>query len=298
MHSKKLEFQPVIILGAGRSGTNALRDLLSKFPETTTWPCDEINPIWRHGNVDWPNDEIPATRAVEKIRKFIRRAFVAQWRRGDKCTYVIEKTCANTLRVDFVDSVFPEALYISIVRDGNDVVRSAMKRWRGEMELPKLQYFLAKARFIPISDLFNVGYMFIRARINKLRGEKRLTVWGPRFEGVEIIADSPLEEVCAAQWAACVEKAQESLSKIDPKRVFNVRYEDLVADPVSVTRAISGFLKMQLDEDAIVKSADVIFRPSPVAAGVPSNNDSGAGLSNEAQLILKPMRYKLNYLTP
>ena len=39
---------PVIIIGAGRSGTNMLRDLLAQLPQFSTWPCDEINYIWRH----------------------------------------------------------------------------------------------------------------------------------------------------------------------------------------------------------------------------------------------------------
>ena len=33
----------VIIVGAGRSGTNMLRDF-DQFPNWTTWNCDEINP--------------------------------------------------------------------------------------------------------------------------------------------------------------------------------------------------------------------------------------------------------------
>lgn len=40
-----LPFTPVVIIGAGRSGTNALRDALTALPEFETWPCDEINPI-------------------------------------------------------------------------------------------------------------------------------------------------------------------------------------------------------------------------------------------------------------
>ena len=42
--------QPVVIIGAARSGTNMLRDVLVKLPGVGTWPCDEINYIWRHGN--------------------------------------------------------------------------------------------------------------------------------------------------------------------------------------------------------------------------------------------------------
>jgi len=33
----------IIIVGAPRSGTNMLRDVLTSFDGVCTWPCDEIN---------------------------------------------------------------------------------------------------------------------------------------------------------------------------------------------------------------------------------------------------------------
>ena len=52
VNDNSLPFKPLIIIGAGRSGTNALRDALTTFSKISSWPCDEINPIWRHGNLD------------------------------------------------------------------------------------------------------------------------------------------------------------------------------------------------------------------------------------------------------
>ena len=46
MSSLKNKFTPVIIIGAPRSGTNMLRDILTNFEGIETWPCDEINYIW------------------------------------------------------------------------------------------------------------------------------------------------------------------------------------------------------------------------------------------------------------
>ena len=43
-----------MIIGAARSGTNMLRDVLTSLDGVDTWPCDEINYIWRHGNIRWP----------------------------------------------------------------------------------------------------------------------------------------------------------------------------------------------------------------------------------------------------
>ena len=55
--------QKVIIIGAPRSGTNILRDVLTSFDGICTWPCDEINYIWRHGNAKYPSDELLAANA-------------------------------------------------------------------------------------------------------------------------------------------------------------------------------------------------------------------------------------------
>ena len=90
-----LPFTPVIIIGAGRSGTNAVRDMICSLPDFATWPCDEINPIWRHGNVLHPTDAIPPELATPAIRHFIRTQFVREWERLGRPKFLVEKTCAN-----------------------------------------------------------------------------------------------------------------------------------------------------------------------------------------------------------
>ena len=71
----RFHFQPVIIIGAARSGTNMLRDALAQFDGAATWPCDEINAIWRYRNFAFPTDELPTNAASDEVRRFIRAAF-------------------------------------------------------------------------------------------------------------------------------------------------------------------------------------------------------------------------------
>lgn len=115
-----MSYQPVVIIGAPRSGTNILRDVLSSHPDATTWPCDEINYMWRHGNRGHPSDELPADSASERVRTFVQRRFERVARTGG--AYVVEKTCANSLRIPFIDAILPNARYAFIVRDGRDAV--------------------------------------------------------------------------------------------------------------------------------------------------------------------------------
>lgn len=238
-----LPFVPVVIIGAGRSGTNSLRDMLTRLPDFSTWPCDEVNPIWRHGNVFWPNDEIPPECARPSVRLYVRRAFLRLWKKTGKPGFIVEKTCANSLRVPFVDAVLPEAKYIWIVRNGIDVVASACKRWQGELEVPGLRYFLAKARYAPVSDLPLYGFAFLKSRLARVTGrDNRLGTWGPRFAGIDDHTDAELEEVCARQWAACIERSNSAFEAIGQSRVLKVHYEDFTTQPDVILSAILSFL--------------------------------------------------------
>ena len=125
----------VIIIGAPRSGTNMLRDVLTSLEGIETWPCDEINYIWRHGNVGYPSDEIPAEMATRKVQSYIRKKFDSI---ADKthAEIIVEKTCANSLRVPFVDRLLPDAKYIFIYRDGVDATGSDRRFTMGAAKQP------------------------------------------------------------------------------------------------------------------------------------------------------------------
>lgn len=292
-----LSFTPVIILGAGRSGTNALRDMLNALPQISTWPCDEINPIWRHGNVLWPNDEIPPARATPAVVKFIRRAFEKQWKRSGKPAYVLEKTCANTLRVDFIDRVLPQARYIHIVRDGRAVIPSAQKRWRGELEVKSLPYFLNKARFIPLSDIPYFGYTFIRNRMSMIFGAtERMSMWGPRFADVQSYQDKPLVDICAAQWAACVDHSDRALAQIDGARVLQIAYEDMTSNPMGTLTQILEFLDPGADvltrDATAIGDAAAIIRSAPDRKAPKPMPDVSAAVRSQIIPVLKRYGYE------
>ena len=130
MKAKDQAFQPVIIIGAGRSGTNMLRDVLTQMPGVGTWPCDEINYIWRHGNTRFPTDEFGPQQATPAVKAYIQRIFV-RFAEKHKLAYVVEKTCANSLRVGFVEF------------DERDAGRGewAPRAFRVQMVVMFMQYF-------------------------------------------------------------------------------------------------------------------------------------------------------------
>ncbi|NWO07494.1 MAG: sulfotransferase [Alteromonadaceae bacterium] len=257
-----MDYQPLIIVGAPRSGTNMLRDVLTSLDGFATWPCDEINYIWRHGNVRYPSDEIPPGKATPAVKKYIRQWFTELGTESG-AQVVVEKTCANSLRVPFVDAVLPEAKYIFIYRDGLDATGSAKERWTAELEIP---YILKKMRFVPKTDLPYYGFRYCWARVYRLLSkENRLAFWGPALDGMQtILQQHTLNEVCALQWQRCVDKAEEAFSRMPEGKVVRVRYEDFVKHPVEELTRILEFMGRDVPPDKVARAVE---RVSPQSLG-------------------------------
>ena len=122
----------MIILGAGRSGTKFLRQLLAASRACRVIPSG-INPVWRYGNHGYPNDALPAARCTDRIARHIREDLLrlAAVVPEDAAACLVEKSSANTLRVPFVAAVLPDACYLHLIRDGRDVALSQLEVHHG-----------------------------------------------------------------------------------------------------------------------------------------------------------------------
>src|SRR5690606_26601174 len=111
-----------------------------------------------------------------------------------------------------------------LVRDGRDVVASALKRWKAPLDIA---YIARKARFVPPSDLPYYAVRYLRHRLHRqFSGEQRLGSWGPRFEGIDtLLASRSLAEVSAEQWRRSVLSAARSFAHLDDNEVCRLRYE-------------------------------------------------------------------------
>jgi len=251
---------PIIIIGAARSGTKFLRDLLALADNLKAVPYD-VNYIWRYGIKNCPHDQLDPENLTEKQAAFIRKSLCKQAKLG-KNDRLLEKTVSNTLRVPYVDAVFPNARYVHLIRDGRDVTESAMRQWQAK---PELKSLLAKLRRMPLS---NIGYAF-RFAGNLVKGlgagRQGGSLWGPRFEGISQIAlTGPLAKTCALQWANSVEMASRDLARLPASRVFTIHYEDLIKDDAAL-RGLVGYLNLS-GEARIVAAWKDRVRPRPAAA--------------------------------
>ncbi len=255
-----LNFQPVILIGAARSGTNMLRDALLCAPGVATWPCDEINYLWRHFHASHPNDEFRPEQATPRVVSYLRRAFARQARRTE-ARWLVEKTCANSLRVDFVRAVFPEAKFLLLARDGRDVVASALKRWQAPLDM---RYIARKARFVPPSDLPYYAVRYLRHRLHRqFSGKERLGSWGPRFAEMDtMLATRSLAEVCAEQWRRSVLSAVRSLAPLGDNQVCRLRYEHFATHPNAELERVWEFLGVPFTQSQLELAVSRISRNS------------------------------------
>ena len=72
-----MQYEPIIIIGAPRSGTNILRDTIVKFDQAGTWNCDELPYLWKYGNRDFKSDILTKDMLSGKSKKYIRNFFTS-----------------------------------------------------------------------------------------------------------------------------------------------------------------------------------------------------------------------------
>lgn len=240
----------VIIVGAPRSGTNMLRDVLSALPGFTTWPCDEINLMWKHGNRGVPSDELSPDQATPEVQDFLRRQFARRAER-DGAAVVVEKTCATSLRVGFAAAVFPDAKFLFIRRHGLDAAASTMQRWDAPFDF---RYSAKKIPFVPATDLPYYGWSFISNRVRGALGNRgpraSVTVgrtvqswWGPKPHDFDALRrEHPLDEIALLQWQRCVDASRRDLAALPANQVLEVVYEDFVLDPATGIADVTAFL--------------------------------------------------------
>lgn len=229
---------PIVIIGAARSGTRILRDVLAAAPGTRAVPYD-VNYVWRYCAAE-PDDVLDPAGLSPARRGFIRQTLnnLAGIQSGDTTTRLIEKSVSSGLRIPFVDAVLPNAHFVHLIRDGRDVAESAMRSWRAP---PDWRALMTKLRGIPLANLDYAAWFVWNTLRGLIAGRRGGKVWGPRYPGIDVDAGRlSLASVCARQWLESVSRARAGLDRLPPARRTEVRYEDFVRGPDAVERLLTA----------------------------------------------------------
>jgi hypothetical protein len=216
--------RPVFIVGCGRSGTTVLGTMLGQHPELAyvneprlIWAHEPATDIWsshaesQGGRLCLTAADVAPFAAVQIIRDF-----AAEVRRAGAIR-LIEKLPANSFRIGFLDALFPDSLFLHLIRDGRDVAASIARRaargeWFGHGEY-KWRQLVAHAESTGIGDLVHL------CTNDALRG--------------------------LLEWRLAISAVRRSLSELPDRRWIEVRYEDFVAQPVEACQQLEAFIGVE-----------------------------------------------------
>ncbi|MCA9102831.1 MAG: sulfotransferase [Pirellulales bacterium] len=235
-------------VGAARSGTNFLGELLSQHPDLAYWRRPKY--VWRHGNA-WKSDDcLTADDARPRVKQYIRRRFTEKAQEEGK-QHLLVCTQANSLALGFVDAVFPDGKIIHIIRDGREVASSQAKEWEIHSSITKSKgsrppfFTLLRQRIgeVPPSDLPAYFGEFAGTVWTMLAGSKYRYSMGPKIhDWRKRKAEMGRLEYTALTWRECVAAAREVGRRLPANRYLEVRFEDVVARPEETVPRLLEFL--------------------------------------------------------
>ncbi|MCQ4334953.1 sulfotransferase [Natronomonas sp. F2-12] len=118
--------EPIFIVGCPRSGTSIFTRNLASHPDVAEW--SEAGRIWDPNYSDPTADHVfTSSDVTEQDRDRIRNTFLTYTKLRGKARFV-NKHPRNTLRIEYIRELFPDAYFIHMVRHPIGPVDSMMRR--------------------------------------------------------------------------------------------------------------------------------------------------------------------------
>lgn len=228
--------RPIIIVSAPRSGSTLLFETICHERSLCTIGdeshivfehIEKLNP--QHGICtsnrlvaeDADSTTVARIRGVffEHLRDSEGRIHSAvQTRRAEKPRF-LEKTPKNSLRIPFLNKVFPDALYIYLFRDPRENLSSIIEAWRSSDFVT----------YAGLADWPGKWSLLLPPHYQQMKGK-------------------PLEEIVAFQWQAANQFILNDLGELPADRWTAVSYAELVADAPTVIERLCLFADIPFDE--------------------------------------------------
>jgi hypothetical protein len=212
---KPMPLSPVFIVGCSRAGTTLVYKTFSESAELGSLQ-KETHDFWlglhplKHRN--WSSHALGAKDASEQDRKSITRYFFSH---TGKRRFV-DKNNQNGLCVPYLHALFPDAYFVYIKRNPGDNINSLIEGWRRPDEYAVWSHDLPGTVNIDKGDINRWCFFLPTGWRNYL--------------------NSTLEQVCAFQYQIINEAILDAKSLIPERQWIDIRYEDLLVDPVHTFR--------------------------------------------------------------
>jgi hypothetical protein len=266
---------PIILFGNFRSGTTLLQKLIATHPDVV--PLYEPVSLWLYADPGRSHDEFDEKDATDKVKRHIRNEFLKfQQQHGNRV--IVEKTPHNILRIPYVRAIFPEAHFLHIVRNPLSFVSSVELKWQQPATRKRI---LKRLQFTSVGQLHHYLTRFLsQLWNNRILRRKYLSIWGPRYKGIQQdLKSEDLMVVFARQWSRASSKAERDLALFEAGQVLHFRYEDFVQHPVSNMERICAHCGLQMNDDmaktvqSMVKTDRILkwqrFEPHVLARIIP-----------------------------
>lgn len=232
--------KPIFILGIGRSGTTILGIVLSMHKDVGF--LNEPKAIWHliHPKEDvigsYSDEEgiyhLTSEDATEDVCHRAERLF-RSYLSTTFTQRVVDKYPELIFRVDFVRSLFPDARFILLVRNGWDTCRS-IATWSERLGVQ----VNGKTH-----DWWGVENQKWRLLVNQLvTADTELTEFGEEIRHFERHLDR-----ASVEWIVTMREGLNILQN-SPDCVYTIRFEELTSKPTEHLTALCKFCELDLDK--------------------------------------------------
>jgi hypothetical protein len=269
--------RPIFVLGAPRSGTTVLFDVLNQAPGVASLDR-ETGVVWdtfhRVEDADWASHEVGPEDLTPAERRYL---YWAIDRLALRKRY-LDKLPRNTLRVLYLQSLFPDASFVFLRRDGRAVVSSLMTGWRSGPRFGR--------GMVPPIPLRIEGY----------EGSTWKFLLPPGWEGYA--QGHRLAEVCAFQWVSANESVLAAKEHVAPDRWVEVSYEEMTQEPRATAERMLDALGLSPAPEAVRYAEELDRHVTKKAVTPPKRDKWREENGEEIERILpqiEPMMRRLGY---
>lgn len=254
---------PVFVVGAPRSGTTFLGASLGAVPGVSY----HFEPRLTKSLIRLVYSGQWSDRRAQRVFRtsYSSLLLVA----GDGGRRFVDKTPENSFIIPFLADTFPDSVFVHIIRDGRDVaVSHAEKPWLSAAAADSGQRGRGGAKWGPAPRF-----------------------WVEAERGAEFSSVTDLDRTAWA-WRRFTQSAIDNLDRLERSRWITIRYEDLVADPVSAAGRLSTLMTLQRSAQASLAEALALAKPTSVGRWR-SRLDDQEQAAVEAQC--GPLLHRLGY---